>query len=59
MSDRAEHLHILRENVMIVVREYNLILDSLSSEERRLFAEHLRRVDRKVCVFLRFLELKA
>ena len=48
MSDRADHLRILRENVMAVVRDYNTILDALSPEERRLFAEHLRRVDRKI-----------
>jgi dynein heavy chain len=48
MSERAEPLRVLRENVMLVVRDYNQILDALSPEERRLFAEHLRRVDRKV-----------
>ena len=39
---------MLRESVMLVVRDYNTILDALSLEDRRLFAEHLRRLDRKI-----------
>lgn len=48
LSDKAEPLRVLREHVMLVARDYNTILDSLSADERKLFAEHLRRVDRKV-----------
>ena len=50
VAQRAESLRILRENIMLVVSDYNRILDALSPDERRLFADHLRRVDRKVFV---------
>jgi dynein heavy chain len=45
---QQEDLRVVRENVMLVVRDYNTIIDALSTEERRLFMEHLRRVDRKI-----------
>jgi len=45
---QQDALRVLRESVMLVVRDYNTIIDALSNEERRLFQEHLRRVDRKI-----------
>ena len=48
MSLQQNPLRVLRENVMLVVRDYNRIIDALSTEERRLFFEHLRRLDRKI-----------
>jgi len=48
MKLRQDSLRVLFENVMLVVRDYNNILDALSPEERRLFSEHLRQVDRKI-----------
>ncbi|KAF4738659.1 hypothetical protein FOZ62_017633, partial [Perkinsus olseni] len=33
---------------MRVVREYNEIIDALSAEERKLFAQHLKNLDRKI-----------
>jgi dynein heavy chain len=41
-------LRILRESVMLVVREYNMIIDALSPEEMGLFAEHVRQIDREL-----------
>jgi dynein heavy chain len=46
---QQDSLRVLRESVMLVVRDYNAIVDELSNpDERRLFFEHLRRVDRKI-----------
>ena len=38
----------MRENVNLVVREYNGILDTLLPQERRLFTERLHFLDRKI-----------
>ena len=43
-----ERFRCLRENVSLVVREYNGILDKLQPQERRLFTERLHYLDRKV-----------
>jgi len=48
MASKQEELRMVRENVMLVVRDYNTILDALGTEERRLFGEHLRHIDRKI-----------
>ena len=39
---------MLREYVMLVVRDYNAILDTLARDERLLFHEHIRRLDRRI-----------
>ena len=44
----AESLRVLRDMVMTVVREYNGILRSLTSDERALFAHMLHQLDRRV-----------
>ena len=44
MSD----LRTLREHVMLVVRDYNQIIDMLSPDERSLFRERIRFLDKKV-----------
>ncbi|CAD7941177.1 unnamed protein product [Amoebophrya sp. A25] len=41
-------LRITREHVMRVVREYNSIILALAPEERRLFAHHIKSMDRKI-----------
>ncbi len=43
-----EELRTLREHVMLVVRDYNQIIDMLSTEERMLFKERIRFLDNKV-----------
>jgi dynein heavy chain len=36
-----ENLRILREFVMLVVRDYNMIIDSMDETEKKLFKKHL------------------
>ncbi|KAK1153304.1 dynein heavy chain 2, axonemal [Acipenser oxyrinchus oxyrinchus] len=45
---RKEDLRNLRENVLLVVRDYNRIIEVLSSEERGLFRERIRFLDKKI-----------
>ncbi|KAJ3375748.1 Dynein heavy chain 2, axonemal [Allomyces arbusculus] len=45
---KREELRILRENVLLVVRDYNSILEVLSKEEILLFRERVRFLDRKI-----------
>ncbi|KAM8794253.1 dynein axonemal heavy chain 2 [Eudromia elegans] len=45
---RREDLRALRENLLLVVRDYNRIMCELAPEERALFAERLRALDRKI-----------
>ena len=48
ITHHRERYRCLRENVMLVVREYNSILKALLPQERRLFAERLYYLDRKI-----------
>jgi dynein heavy chain len=45
---KKEELRILRENVLLVVRDYNSILETLSPEEHALFRERIKFLDRKI-----------
>ena len=45
---QQENLRILRENVMLVVRDYNEIMEELNSREKLLFQEHIKRLDKRV-----------
>lgn len=45
---RREHFRILRENVMLIVRDYNTIIYTVSEKERHLFKEHLDMLDRTI-----------
>jgi dynein heavy chain len=45
---RKEHLRILRENVMLIVRDYNNIIATINDKERSLFKEHLDILDRTI-----------
>ncbi len=46
MYREQDGLRVLRESVMLVVRDYNAIVDALpGAQERRLFQEHLARLD--------------
>lgn len=47
-STHKDTLRVTREHVMRVVREYNVIINSLQASERRLFAQHIRNLDRKI-----------
>ncbi|XP_052234681.1 dynein axonemal heavy chain 2-like isoform X14 [Dreissena polymorpha] len=46
--NKREDLRGLREHVMLVVRDYNRIIAALSPEERGLFRERIRFLDKKV-----------
>lgn len=48
IAQHKERFRVLRENVMLVVRDYNAILAVLSKEERRLFQEQLHGLDKKM-----------
>lgn len=39
---KKEDLRVLRENVLLVVRDYNDILETLTSEEHLLFKERVK-----------------
>nr|XP_060635826.1 dynein axonemal heavy chain 2 [Anolis sagrei ordinatus] len=46
--ERREDLRNLRENLLLVARDYNRIISMLSAEERGLFRERIRYLDRKI-----------
>ena len=48
ISNQREQLRVLREHVLLVVRDYNSMLLELSSTERRLFDDIIRRLDRRI-----------
>ena len=45
---REENFRLLRENVILLVRDYNDIILALTPQERRLFSERIQFVDTKV-----------
>jgi dynein heavy chain len=45
---KKEGLRILRENVMLIVRDYNNIIHIINEKERYLFKEHLDTLDRTI-----------
>ncbi|XP_064639639.1 dynein axonemal heavy chain 2-like isoform X2 [Lineus longissimus] len=45
---RSDELRVTRENVLLVVRDYNRIIAALSQEERGLFRERIRFLDKKI-----------
>ncbi|KAJ1443007.1 dynein heavy chain, N-terminal region 1-domain-containing protein, partial [Ochromonadaceae sp. CCMP2298] len=48
LCNKKEQLRIMRENVMLVVRAYNDIIRDVNPEERRLFLDHIRKLDRRI-----------
>jgi dynein heavy chain len=48
LSNKKEQLRVARERVMMVVRAYNEIIREISTDERHLFVDHLRRLDRRI-----------
>ena len=48
LCNKKEQLRIMRENVMLVVRAYNDIIRDANAEERRLFLDHIRKLDRRI-----------
>jgi len=45
---QKENLRTMRENVMIIVREYNRIIESITNEQKKMFKEHLRDLDKHI-----------
>ena len=48
LHGNSEKIRCLRENVGLVVRDYNLIITSLTKNEQKLFQERIFHLDRKV-----------
>ena len=48
ISSQREKFRVLRENVKLVVRDYNRIITSLDAGERKLFADRIHYLDRRV-----------
>ena len=48
LSNKKEQLRVARERVMMVVRAYNDIVGDIGTDERHLFIDHLRRLDRRI-----------
>jgi len=48
LLQRKEQLRILRENVMLIVRDYNNIIHTINDKEKSLFKEHLDYLDRTI-----------
>ena len=45
---RCEELRMLRENILLIIRDYNRIINSLQPKERALFRERIRSLDKKI-----------
>uniref|UniRef100_G1MEZ7 Dynein axonemal heavy chain 2 n=1 Tax=Ailuropoda melanoleuca TaxID=9646 RepID=G1MEZ7_AILME len=48
VAERAEDLRVLRENLLLVARDYNRIIAMLSPDEQALFKERIRFLDKKI-----------
>lgn len=48
MHHRREGLRLLQENVMLIVRDYNHIMNLISDKEKLLFQEHLKYLDQHI-----------
>ena len=48
ITSRRELYRVMYENVLLVVRDYNKILQALDSEERKLFSERIAYLDKRV-----------
>ena len=44
MTENSPNLRLLRENVMLVVQDFNKIIDSLNKSERKLFCEYMKKI---------------
>lgn len=48
ICNQREKMRVMREHVMRVVRAYNAMMYDLSPVERRLFFEHVRKLDKRI-----------
>ena len=48
LHNRREPLRILMENVMLIVRDYNHIMNLINEKEKGLFSEHLEQLNKDI-----------
>ncbi len=48
LCNKRDALRVMREMVMLVVRAYNDIVRDIEPEQRRLFVDHMRKLDRRM-----------
>lgn len=48
LCNKREQMRTMRENVILVVRAYNEIVREVNAEEKRLFADHIRKLDKRI-----------
>ncbi|GIM07381.1 hypothetical protein Vretimale_11536 [Volvox reticuliferus] len=48
INAQREKYRVLRDNILMVVRDYNKILTALDKEERKLFHDRIRYLDRRI-----------
>jgi len=48
LLQKKEQLRVLRENVMLIVRDYNNIKLTINDQEQLLFADHLHQLERQI-----------
>eukprot|EP00605_Chrysophyceae_sp_TOSAG23-4_P000236 GSChrysophyteH1.ASY1.ANO1.273.1 assembled CDS len=48
LCNRRDQLRVMRELVMLIVRAYNEIVRGIEPEQRRLFVDHMRKLDRRM-----------
>ena len=56
LNNRREQLRVLQENVMLIVRDYNNIMNLINEKEKQLFSEHLQLLDGNVSNGIRRLQ---
>jgi dynein heavy chain len=56
LHHRRENLRILQENVMLIVRDYNHIMNLINEKEKLLFQEHLKFLDKDIMTGLKRLQ---
>ncbi len=48
ICNKREALRVMRETTLLVIRAYNDIIHDIHPDERRMFVDHLRRLDRRM-----------
>ena len=48
LSKSRDEYRIMRENVMLVVRDYNNVISELDLNEKKLFHWHLKNLEKKL-----------
>jgi dynein heavy chain len=48
IANYRDDFRVLKENVLLVVRDYNVIMDNLNDDEKRLFDYHINMLNKKL-----------